>query len=219
VDILAKTALFLSKAKRIMSYKAPVLSQERMVRLWATREMYLAETAAVLRLLRNGSEIELGPMTLNYAALGNPVAAPLVVSSEEQPASLSAGRLPLLRTLLSGDDLARLNRAGLLATARLQRRANARLCSEVLAEVKAERARIVESIKTRIAQRGEWGRACPILRSDFEAGMCLLRSRLAILLYRRGLPGAQRMGLRAAETLQTIFDSWSESLASPNQTS
>jgi hypothetical protein len=101
-----------------MRYKRPVVTQEMMVRLWASYQMYVADCQTVLRLLRTGSEIEHGPMSVNYEGLRSAIPAPLATNSGEEAENWRVQRMELLSHLLDGADVAGLKRYGVPGTAR-----------------------------------------------------------------------------------------------------
>ena len=84
----------------VVRNKPPILTQDTMLRLWASYQMYIADCKAVLRLLREGAEIEHGEMLINREATEIVIPQPLVVGRGEDPVSIRIQRVMLLHALL-----------------------------------------------------------------------------------------------------------------------
>ena len=186
-----------------MRYKRPVVSQDIMIRLWAEYQAYVSDCQRVVHLLRTGSEIERGAMKIDYEAMANALPAPLVVPQEEDAEALRTQWLILLSKLLSGADLELLKRAGLHRSARLQRRANARLYAEILSSFASDVRWGKETVKRALYWRNDYSRLNELVRISLRFQRIFAGLRFALLLYRVHLPGAQRFIASALDAFQS----------------
>lgn len=180
-----------------MRYKAPVLSQDIMVRLWASYKTYVADCETVLRLLRAGAEIEHGQMVLNREAIAFTIPQPPIVGPGEDPGSIRVRRLLLLDRLLNGADLAALKRFHAPGAVHRQRKANFRLYWKTLASLRSDVRRGADLIVKGYDQHQDWSNFEELTYTHLRAKVCLLGLRVAAFLYRAHLPGAQNLVSRS----------------------
>jgi hypothetical protein len=189
-----------------MRYKRPVVTQEMMVRLWASYQVYMADCQTVLHLLRTGSEIEHGSMTINREATMLALPQPLIVSQGEDPESIREQRLTMLERLLNGADLDALKRLGVSRSVGRQRRANARLYFEVVKAMRLDVQLAINVIIRAYSQYENWEGLGQLLRNTFYARTYLIGLRLAGIMYSIRLLGAQRLVTGCIAGLLPIFD-------------
>jgi hypothetical protein len=190
-----------------MRYKQPVITQEMLVHVWASYQMYVADCETVLRLLRNGSEIEHGPMAVNCRALKSAIPDPLALTGGQELESCRARRFDLLSHLLDGADVSALKSSGVSQTAQRQRRANARLFTELARSLRADISNAKDSVFRLFGVLKTWRRSDELALCLMKSAWHMLRLRFAVVLYRLNVAVAQRTVLSALDGLRAVFDS------------
>ena len=177
-----------------------------MLRLWASYQMYIADCKAVLRLLREGAEIEHGEMMLNREATEVVIPQPLVVGRGEDPVSVRIQRLMLLHALLDGSDLAALKRLHAPRALWRKRKANLKLYRKILKSLRSDVKRGVDLILEGYRQHNDFSKLDELVPAHLRAILYLLGLCLAALLYWAHLPGAQKIISKCLFALLPLLD-------------
>jgi hypothetical protein len=177
--------------------KEPLITQQDLWRLLREQDQFASRCENVLSRLREGAEIEDGPLTLDVDLLACGLPRLIAESAGQQTKNWS----PLLRRLLNGQDISMLRKAGLRDLAREKHRVNLECFWEILNEVAKEARGLTQRQKHRLYRTGNWSLLEDFLRASFTIRAGLWKLRLAGWLYQVHAP--QAAGLASA-TLGTL---------------